>query len=82
MIWKLRTELDFPWDIVQDEIRDVFHQLLATVSEQFEALQAAISAISTPSEFHTQLSAVIGPRIETCKYRLALAQEKLARDVK
>ena len=82
MIWKLRTELDFPWDIVQDEIRDVFHQLLATVSEQFEALQAAISAISTPSEFHTQLSAVIGPRIETCQYRLTLAQEKLARDVK
>ena len=82
MIWKLRTELDFPWDIVQDEIRDVFRQLLATVSEQFEALQAAISAISTPSEFHAQLSTVIGPRIETCQYRLTLAQEKLARDVK
>ena len=77
----MRAELEYQWGIVQDDICDVFRQLLATVSEQFGALQAAILAIPTLSEFHTQLSAVIGPRIETCQYRLTLAREKLARDV-
>jgi hypothetical protein len=82
IVWKLRAELDFQWDIVGGEIDTVFGELLATVSEQFEALNAAISATSAPSEFRTQLSAVIGPRIESCQYHLTLAREKFTRDVK
>jgi hypothetical protein len=70
------------WDIVQDEIAVVFRDLQATVAQQFGALEAAISAIAPPSEFCTQLLAVIGPRIESCRYRLTRAQEKLAHDVK
>ncbi|KAK3306258.1 uncharacterized protein B0T15DRAFT_396538 [Chaetomium strumarium] len=86
IIWKLRAELDFQWDIVQEEIRSVFDELLATVSEQFGALDTAVSTILSTtdgsSEFCTQLSAIVGPRIESMKYRLTRAQEKFARDVK
>ncbi|KAK4235702.1 hypothetical protein C8A03DRAFT_46215 [Achaetomium macrosporum] len=81
IIWKLRTELDFQWDIVAEEINTVFGKLLAIVSEQFGALKAAISALSTPSVFRTQLSAVIGPRTESMQYSLTRAQEKFAHEV-
>jgi hypothetical protein len=82
IVWKLRSELEFQWDIVQDEVKDVFRDLQATVSKQFGALETAISAVATPNEFRTQLLAIIAPRMESCRYLLTLVQEKLAHDVK
>jgi hypothetical protein len=83
IVWKLRAELDFQWDIVEEEIGTVFDELRATVAEQFGALKAAVWASSSaPSELHAQVLAGIEARIGSCEYRVTRAQERFARDVK
>ncbi|GAB1312304.1 Dynamin N-terminal domain-containing protein [Madurella fahalii] len=81
IVWKMRTELDFQWDIVEEEVDAVFNELLAAVEEQFNGLKTAISTTTTPSAWGTQLIAGIDPRIQDCRYKLTRAQEDFARNV-
>ncbi|KAK4152198.1 hypothetical protein C8A00DRAFT_35109 [Chaetomidium leptoderma] len=83
IVWKLRAELNYEWDIVEEEIDAVFDELRAALAGQFDTLRAAVSVVaSMPSELRTQLLAGIGARIEGCQYELARARERFARDVK
>jgi hypothetical protein len=78
----MRAELDFQWDIVEEEIGTVFGELLATVRAHFNVLVAAISTTSMPGELRAQLLAGINARVEGCEYSVTRAKEKFARDVK
>lgn len=84
IVWKLRAELDFQWDIVEEEVGAVFNELRAAVAEQFDALKKAVRDLSSsaPGELHAQVLAGIEARIEGCEYGVTRAQERFDRDVK
>ena len=42
LIWKMRMELAYQWDLVEDEIKDVFQTLLPTVNAQLQYLKSLI----------------------------------------
>lgn len=78
----MRAELDFQWDIVEEEIGTVFGELLATVRTHFNVLTAAISTTSVSSELCARLLAGTSAGVEGCEYGVTRAKEKLAQDVK
>jgi hypothetical protein len=54
IIWKMRSELDYQWDLVEDEISEVFSQLLATFKQLLKQLKQKI--LSKFSAFRTASS--------------------------
>jgi len=42
IIWKMRTELDYQWDLVEDEISVVFEQLLKSTEEVLASLRETV----------------------------------------
>lgn len=43
LIWKMRMELDLEWDILEEEIPDIFDDLLQAVKGHLQDLKAAIN---------------------------------------
>jgi hypothetical protein len=78
----MRSELEYQWILVEDDVGVVCEKLLSTVSEQFDAIKTAVSTTSMPSELSVQLLSGIDAKYEGCKYGIARAQEGFARDVK
>ena len=81
IIWKMRLELDFAWDIVTDEVDTVFNNLLAAIEAQFDALRDAFSAAPMAQEVCHQLLAGVRPRFEGCKYAVTRVKEEFAHEV-
>ncbi|KAG7284045.1 hypothetical protein NEMBOFW57_010405 [Staphylotrichum longicolle] len=82
IIWKMRAELDFQWDIVEEEIGTVFGELLATVRAHFNVLTAAISTTSVSSGLRARLLVGISAGVEGCEYAVTRTKEIFAQDVK
>lgn len=48
IIWKMRTELEFQWDLVEEEIPTVFGNLLSEIKELLEDLKELIRGNTLP----------------------------------
>jgi hypothetical protein len=46
LIWKMRMELDYQWEILEDEIPDVFQKLLGVVKAPLLFLESLIQGKS------------------------------------
>lgn len=82
IVWKMRTELEFQWDILEEEIGSIFTQLLATAKEQFRQLKDAIWAEDNLIGFRTQLISDINAKADDLKYKTIRIKEKFAGEVK
>lgn len=81
IIWKMRLELEFAWEIVKDEVGAVFNTLLAAIEVQFDVLKDALEAVPMTHEIRHQLLGAIRPRFEGCKYAITRAKEEFAHEV-
>ena len=81
IIWKMRAELAFQWEIVTDEIDIIFNTLLAAIEAQFDELRGAFAAAAMAQEIRQQLLNGIRPRFEGCKYAVTQAKEEFAHEV-
>lgn len=81
IIWKMRLELAFAWDLVTDEVEAVFSTLLAAIEAQFDALKDALAAAPMTQEVRHQLLGAIRPRFDGCKYAATRAKEEFAHEV-
>jgi hypothetical protein len=43
IVWKMRTELEFQWEIMEDEATDVFQELQSTVKDLLLSLKAKVT---------------------------------------
>lgn len=50
LIWKMRSELEYQWDILDDEVPRVFEELLETLRSELGNLKAHVKSIA--SLFH------------------------------
>ena len=42
IIWKMRMELECQWDLVEEEVSDVFTQLLEAIKKRLESLKSTL----------------------------------------
>ena len=42
IIWKMRMELECQWDLVEEEVSDVFTQLLDAMKKSLESLKCSL----------------------------------------
>jgi len=47
LIWKMRSELEYQWDILEEEVPCVFDELLETLTTELEGLKSHIKS-TTP----------------------------------
>ncbi|KAH6656869.1 hypothetical protein BKA67DRAFT_553428 [Truncatella angustata] len=81
LLWKMRMELEFQWDIVEDEIPAVFESLIDTVKSELEYLKDQIQN-SAPSDTCDTLLESIDARIRGIEYSLELLKERFAKEVR
>ncbi|KAK3291871.1 uncharacterized protein B0H64DRAFT_242135 [Chaetomium fimeti] len=81
IIWKMRMELAYQWEIVIEEIDALFNTLLAAIEEQFDAVEYAFSNAPMAQQIRHQLLSGFRPRLEGCKYAVTRAKEEFAHEV-
>ncbi|KAJ9136605.1 Ras GTPase family protein [Pleurostoma richardsiae] len=81
IIWKMRTELEFQWDIVEEEISSLFGDLLTKLKSLLNSVKETILE-SCPSEFRDSLVDGINARIRHCDYEISLAEQRFTREIK
>ncbi|KAH8812284.1 hypothetical protein F5884DRAFT_784973 [Xylogone sp. PMI_703] len=78
LIWKMRTELEFQWGLVDDEIPAVFEKLSQSIQACFVKLQSHLREQC----FAPPLVKGIDFRVQAIKYKLSLIQQDFTREVK
>ncbi|KAF2183055.1 hypothetical protein K469DRAFT_584335 [Zopfia rhizophila CBS 207.26] len=70
IIWKMRAELAYQWELVEDEIPEMFKSVEEAVDEAFGEIQATMRSLETVPTLPKSISS----RSEDIKYKLQLAQ--------
>jgi len=78
IIWKMRSELDYQWDILEEEIPEVFDSLLRSVEEKFESLKSTVEELRLPVE----LNQGINLQLKVFRYILDRERQGFTRDVR
>ncbi|RYP68754.1 hypothetical protein DL771_006484 [Monosporascus sp. 5C6A] len=81
IIWKMRMELAYQWDLVEDEIPSLFESLLDTVKSELGYLKDQVQN-SAQSDVYKALNEGIDSRIKGLEYTLGLEKEKFASAVR
>ncbi|RYP02574.1 hypothetical protein DL764_005748 [Monosporascus ibericus] len=81
IIWKMRMELDYQWDLVEEEIPSLFESLLDTVKSELGYLKDQVGNSAQP-DVSKALSEGIDSRIKGLEYTLGLEKEKFASAVR
>ncbi|RYP44610.1 hypothetical protein DL768_008931 [Monosporascus sp. mg162] len=81
IIWKMRMELDFQWDLIEDEIPSLFESLLDIIKSELEYLKDQVGNSAQP-DVSKALSEGIDSRIKGLEYTLGLEKEKFASAVR
>ncbi|RYP05881.1 hypothetical protein DL765_009691 [Monosporascus sp. GIB2] len=81
IIWKMRMELAYQWDLVEDEIPSLFESLLDTIKSELGYLKDQVEN-SARSDVSKSLNEGIDSRIKGLEYTLGLEKEKFASAVR
>ncbi|RYO92978.1 hypothetical protein DL762_001340 [Monosporascus cannonballus] len=81
IIWKMRMELAYQWDLVEDEIPSLFESLLDTIKSELGYLKDQVEN-SARSDVSKALNEGIDSRIKGLEYTLGLEKEKFASAVR
>ncbi|EOO01166.1 hypothetical protein UCRPA7_3322 [Phaeoacremonium minimum UCRPA7] len=81
VIWKMRTELEFQWDLVEEEISTLFSNHFDKIKGLLEKMQLVIEEFG-PAEFAASLIEGIESRIKHCEYTIGLYEQRFTRDFK
>ncbi|KAH8649442.1 hypothetical protein BGZ60DRAFT_534676 [Tricladium varicosporioides] len=78
LIWKMRMELEYQWELLEDEIPKVFEKLLQTINIRLLKIQSHLK----DKDFNSALVRGIDFRVQDIEYKFGLAQQDFARQVK
>ncbi|RYP26651.1 hypothetical protein DL767_007934 [Monosporascus sp. MG133] len=81
IIWKMRMELDYQWELVEDEIPSLFESLLDTIRSELGYLKDQVGNSAQP-DVSKALNEGIDSRIKGLEYTLGLEKEKFASAVR
>jgi hypothetical protein len=63
LIWKMRSELDYAWEMVEEEVPEVFDELLQTLERLLEKLKSSITGTLRFESFrHIVLHLILSQR--------------------
>ncbi|CAG9951905.1 unnamed protein product [Clonostachys rosea f. rosea IK726] len=80
IIWKMRSELEYQWEVLEQERSEVFSTLLGTVSTLLVSLKSNIQSLA-PVTVQNSLADGIYSRIRGLEYALSLSEEELGREM-
>ncbi|CAG9981490.1 unnamed protein product [Clonostachys byssicola] len=80
IIWKMRSELEYQWELLEQERSEVFSTLLGTVSTLLVSLKGTIQNLA-PVRVQTLLADVIYSHIRGLEYTLRLSEENFDREI-
>lgn len=81
IIWKMRMELEYQWDLVEDEAPEVFSILLDTTKSLLEELKMTIQDYTT-SDYVTPLVSSIDFQIQNLEYLIKREERTFVGEVK
>ncbi|RYP86399.1 hypothetical protein DL770_004904 [Monosporascus sp. CRB-9-2] len=81
IIWKMRMELDYQWDLVEDEIPSLFESLLDIIKSELGYLKDQVGNSARP-DVSKALNEGIDSRIKGLEYTLGLEKEKFTSAVR
>ncbi|KAK7224376.1 hypothetical protein V2G26_012379 [Clonostachys chloroleuca] len=80
IIWKMRSELEYQWEVLEQERSEVFSTLLGTVSTLLVSLKGTIQSLASV-RVQNLLADGIYSHIRGLEYALSLSEEKFGRDI-
>ncbi|KAH8688415.1 hypothetical protein BGZ61DRAFT_353751 [Ilyonectria robusta] len=81
IIWKMRMELEYQWDLVEDEVPEVFSVLLDATKSLLERLKMTIQGYAT-SDCVTPLVSSIDFQIQNLEYLIKREERTFVGEVK
>ncbi|KAH7190559.1 hypothetical protein BKA60DRAFT_626321 [Fusarium oxysporum] len=81
IIWKMRMELEGQWDIVEEEVTDVFSAVLHGAMSLLDSLKSGLSH-SLPPQHVNPIAQSINAQIENLKYRMSREERRLHAEVR
>lgn len=72
LIWKMRTELEYQWDLLEETILTSFEDLLDTVKRHFREVESLLESMSidpVPQLMYGRLWNFSRPRVLSSGYR-------------
>jgi len=78
LIWKMRMELEDPWDSLEDAIPTTFQNLLDSVQENFRDLKS----LPKDQGFTSMMINSIESRIDDIEYKFGLVRRDFAREIR
>ncbi|QKD53759.2 uncharacterized protein FOBCDRAFT_260326 [Fusarium oxysporum Fo47] len=81
IIWKMRMELEGQWDIVEEEVTDVFSAVLHGAMSLLDSLKSGLSH-SLPPQHVNPIAQSINAQIENLKYKMSREERRLHAEVR
>ncbi len=78
MIWKMKSELDYAWDIIEEEIPEVFEDLTRSFRTDLKKFESAVRCFGKASTFANGIDS----RITQIEYLLNTTQRAFGREYK
>ena len=78
MIWKMKSELDYAWDILEEEIPEVFEDLARSFQTDLKKFESAVRCFDTALTFANGVAS----RIKQIDYLLETTQRAFSREYK
>ncbi|KAH8897592.1 hypothetical protein GQ53DRAFT_637825 [Thozetella sp. PMI_491] len=85
IVWKMRTELEYQWDIVEDEVPVLFGELQQAVQRHLDSFQARTKASESEertSALRDSLLEGLKATIRGTKYYLGTERDRFAREIR
>lgn len=81
IIWKMRMELEGQWDLVEEEVYDVFNELLEAMKNRLNSLKSSLRD-SLPCLLADPVVQSIDVQVESLDYRMSREQRKFHSEVR
>lgn len=51
LIWKMRSELDFQWEVVEEEMAEIFEELLHKLESELDGFKVFLKSTKIPQSY-------------------------------